>query len=168
MGESYPIIPLHHPGMGQIWHYNSGPNYAPGYPTTIHRPEGQIRLTQMDGVPIPTTTTCSQGPVSTFASPPGWQAEELLAPGDLTKPLSALYGALLGTNSPKLEKLWESWHRDIPSLDREGWEDCLEYGPKLVISSKDKLMVKFLHGIYYTSQIHFRTETLHALDVKHM
>lgn len=78
---------------------------------------------------------------------------KLLAPGGLAKPPSTLYGALLGTDSPKLEKLWKTWHSDIPSLDREGWEDCLEYGPKLVISSKDKLIqVKFLHRIYYTPQ----------------
>lgn len=71
--------------------------------------------------------------------------EELLIPGDLTKPLYTLYGALLGNDSPKLEKLWETWHSDIPSLDREGWEDCSEYGPKLI-------QVKFLHRIYYTHQ----------------
>lgn len=79
--------------------------------------------------------------------------EELLAPGDLTKPLSTLCGALLGTDSPKLERLWDTWHRDITLLNREGWEDCLEYGPKLVISSNDKLIqVKFLPRIYYTPQ----------------
>lgn len=34
--------------------------------------------------------------------------EELLAPGDLTKPPSTLYGALLGNDSPKIERLWET------------------------------------------------------------
>lgn len=45
------------------------------------------------------------------------------------------------------------WHGDIPSLDKEGYEDCLDYCPKVVIASKDKLIqVKFLHRIYYTPQ----------------
>lgn len=79
--------------------------------------------------------------------------EDLLSPGDLSKPLSSLYNALLGRDSPKINELWEKWRADIPSLDREGWEDCLEYGPKLVIASKDKLIqVKFIHRVYYTPQ----------------
>lgn len=91
-----------------------------------------------------------------FPQKPVLQADpikELLTPGDLTKPLSTLYVVLLGKDSPKIERLWEMWHRDIPALDKEGWEDCLDYGPKLVIASKDKLIqVKFLHRIYYTPQ----------------
>lgn len=40
---------------------------------------------------------------------------------------------------------------DISSLEKEDWEDCLEQGPKLVVSSKDKLIQdKFLHRVHYT------------------
>lgn len=64
--------------------------------------------------------------------------QELLAPGGLDKPFSALYGVLLGVNSPKVDRLWEIWKINIPSLNKEDWEDCLERGLKLVISSRDK------------------------------
>lgn len=48
--------------------------------------------------------------------------------------------------------MWEMWRDDIPSLDRESWDDSLEGGPKPVISFRDKLiLVKFLHRVYYTS-----------------
>lgn len=40
--------------------------------------------------------------------------EELFSPGDLGKPLSTLYGACLGTDSPKLDRLWEVRHTGIP------------------------------------------------------
>lgn len=56
--------------------------------------------------------------------------EELLIPGDLGKPLLTLYGAL-AVDSPKPERLWEYWQKDITSMDEEDWEDCLEQGPKL-------------------------------------
>lgn len=50
--------------------------------------------------------------------------------------------------------MWEMWRDDIPSLDRESWDDSLEGGPKPVISFRDKLiLVKFLHRVYYTSQL---------------
>lgn len=81
------------------------------------------------------------------------QIPELLFPGKLDKPLSTLYAALLGTGSPKMDGLWDVWHGDIPSLDKEDWEYCLDQDPRLVISSRDKLIqVKFLHRIYYTPQ----------------
>lgn len=76
-----------------------------------------------------------------FPTPPLLQLdpnEELLSQKNLAKPLSALYGSLLVTDSPKVEKLRYSWKRDIPSLNREDWEDCLGQCPKLV-SSRDKL-----------------------------
>lgn len=77
--------------------------------------------------------------------------EQILSPGALDKPLSTLYGALLCTNSAKLEKLWEYWQVDVLSLDRQSWEEGLEQAPKLVISSRDKLtQVKYLHRVYYT------------------
>lgn len=66
--------------------------------------------------------------------------EELLSQEDLEKPFSALYGALLIIDAPKIERLWDLWKQDIPSLDKEDWEDCLNQCPKLVISSRDKLM----------------------------
>lgn len=79
--------------------------------------------------------------------------EELLAQESLTKPLSSLYLSLLSLESPKMERLWEAWKADIPSLEREDWEDCFEDSSKLVISSRDKLMqIKFLHRINYTPQ----------------
>lgn len=77
--------------------------------------------------------------------------EELLAPVDLDKPLSTLYGALLCTDIPRMGKLWEYWRGDIPSLDREDWEDSLEQDPKLVISSRD-ILIKFLHQAYFTPE----------------
>lgn len=46
---------------------------------------------------------------------------ELLSQEDIEKPLSALYGTLLCTDSPKIESLWDLWKQDIPSFDRE---DC--------------------------------------------
>lgn len=89
-----------------------------------------------------------------FPQPPSLQANpirELLTPEDLEKPFSTLYTALLMVDSPKVEKLFEYWQKDIPSLDGEDWGDCLEQVPKLVISSKDNLIqVKFLHRVYYT------------------
>lgn len=89
-----------------------------------------------------------------FPQPPILQAdhfEELLAQGDLKKPLSSLYGALLCANSPKIELLLEIWKEDTPCPEKEGWKDCLEQGPKLIISSRHKLLqVKFLHRVYYT------------------
>lgn len=52
-----------------------------------------------------------------------------------------------------MEGLWKVWQSDLPSLDREDWDDCLEQGPRLVISSRDKLIqVKFLHRVYYMPQ----------------
>lgn len=94
--------------------------------------------------------------------------EELLAPRDLRKPLSSLYGALLCTDLPRMGKLWEHWKGDIPSLDKEGWEDCLEQGPKLVISSRDELIqVKFLHRVYYTPGRLHRSVTLCVPAAKH-
>lgn len=65
--------------------------------------------------------------------------EELLSLDALDKPLSALYRTLPITDSPKIERLWDLWKEDIPSLDREDCEDCLEQCPKLV-SSRDKLI----------------------------
>lgn len=78
-----------------------------------------------------------------FPQPPGLQADQiegLLTLIDLEKTLFTLYGALLTADSPKLEKLFEYWQKDIPSLDREDWEDCLKQGPKPLISYKDKLI----------------------------
>lgn len=50
-----------------------------------------------------------------------------------------------------MDKLWDMWKIDIPASDRENWADCLEQGPKLVISSGDKLIqIKFLHRVYFT------------------
>lgn len=88
---------------------------------------------------IPATSRCwgsvKTGPI-----------EEMLSLGDLDKPLSSLYGALLCTHLPRMGKLWDYLRGDIPSLNREDWEASLEQGPKLVISSRDKLIqVKFLH-----------------------
>lgn len=52
-----------------------------------------------------------------------------------------------------MDMLWEKWQADIPSLDRETWEECFEDNSKLVISSRDKLLqTKFMHRIYYTPQ----------------
>lgn len=66
------------------------------------------------------------------------------------KTFSALYGTLLITDFPKIDRLWDQWQMDIPSLDREDWEDCLEHCPKLVISSRDKLIqTKCLHQVYF-------------------
>lgn len=77
--------------------------------------------------------------------------EMVLSQDGLRKPLSALYGTLLKTDSPKVEKLWALWKADIPTLDREHWDDALEQNSKLVISSKDKLIqTKLLHRVYYT------------------
>lgn len=77
--------------------------------------------------------------------------ETVLSQEDLRKPLSVLYGTLLRTDSPKIEKLWDNWRTGIPSLDREDWEDSLEQCPKLVISSRDKLIqIKLIHRVYHT------------------
>lgn len=77
--------------------------------------------------------------------------EDLLFCSELEKPLSALYGTLLTTDSPKMDRLWKVWKMDIPALDKEDWVDCLEQGPKLVISAGDKLIqIKFLHRVYFT------------------
>lgn len=49
--------------------------------------------------------------------------------------------------------LWDKWRADIPSLDRETWEECFNNSSQLVISSRDKLIqTKFLHRIYFTPQ----------------
>lgn len=79
--------------------------------------------------------------------------EEHLAQGSLPKPLSSLYLALLSLDTSKMDSSWEAWKEDIPSLDRENWEDCFESSSKLVISSRDKLIqTKFLHRVYYNPQ----------------
>lgn len=44
--------------------------------------------------------------------------EELLAQGDLCKPLPVLYRAFLSVDSPKNEHLWNLWNGDILSLYR--------------------------------------------------
>lgn len=76
--------------------------------------------------------------------------EMVLSQEGLRKLLSALYGTLLRTDSLKIEKLWSLWKEDVPSLDREDWEDSLERSPKLVISSRDNLIqTKLLHRVYY-------------------
>lgn len=65
--------------------------------------------------------------------------EVILAQETLKKTLSTLYLALLGVDSPKMNALWEKCQTDIPSLDREAWEECFEAGSRLVVSSRDKL-----------------------------
>lgn len=75
----------------------------------------------------------------------------VLSQEDLQKPLSVLNGTLPRTDSPKIEQLWERWKADIPSLEREDWEDSLEQCPKLVILSRDRLIqIKLLHRVYHT------------------
>lgn len=50
-----------------------------------------------------------------------------------------------------MDKLWDRWKVDIPTLDKEDWDECLGQGPRLVIASGDKLIqVKFLHRFYFT------------------
>lgn len=92
-----------------------------------------------------------------FPVPPHLQLdplEDLLSSSDLEKPLSALYNTLLPREIPKMDRLWNAWKSDIPTLDREDWEACLEHGPKLVISAGDKLtQTKFLHRVYFTPAI---------------
>lgn len=79
--------------------------------------------------------------------------EELLAQESLSKPLSSLYFSLLSLESPKLERLWEAWNNDIPTLEREDWNKCFEDSLGLVISSRDKfIQTKFLHRVNYTPQ----------------
>lgn len=79
--------------------------------------------------------------------------EETLAQEILKKTLSTLYLALLETDSPKMHSLWAKWQADIPSLNRETWEECFEDGSKLMVSSRDRLLhTKFLHRVYYTPQ----------------
>lgn len=79
--------------------------------------------------------------------------EELLAQESLSKPLSSLYMSLLSLDSPRLESLWEAWRTDIPTLEREDWNDCFEDGFGLVISSRNKVIqAKLLHRVYYTPQ----------------
>lgn len=55
-----------------------------------------------------------------------YPVEELMSQSGLEKPLSALYGTLLASDSLKIDKLWDLWKQDIPSLDKEDWEDCLD------------------------------------------
>lgn len=89
-----------------------------------------------------------------FPNPPVLQfdpVEDLLSCSDLKKALSALYGTLLNTDSPKMDRLWRLWKRDIPTLEREDWDKCLESGPRLVVAAGDKLtQIKFLHRVYFT------------------
>lgn len=107
----------------------------------------------MDGIPILSATPCVRTQFPMVPSLKADTIEELLVQKSLSKPLSTLYLALLKVDSPKMEALWEKWRVDIPSLDRETWEDCLENRSKLVISSRDKLIqTEFLHRIYYMPQ----------------
>lgn len=89
-----------------------------------------------------------------FPEPPLLQldpVEDLLSCSGLEKPLSALYGTLLTIDYPKMDKLLDMWKLDISTLDREDWLDGLEHGPKLVISSGDKVIqIKFLHWVCFT------------------
>lgn len=58
-----------------------------------------------------------------FPEPPLLQLdpiEDLLSRSGLEKPLSALYGTLLTTESPKMDKRWDRWKLDIPTLDKGG------------------------------------------------
>lgn len=82
--------------------------------------------------------------------------DDLLAQESLFKPLS--YLVLLSVEPSKMEKLWEAWRADIPTLDREDWEDCFKDSSKWMVTSRDKLIqTKFqrvctillrLHRIY--------------------
>lgn len=50
-----------------------------------------------------------------------------------------------------MDRLWEVWKLDTPTLEKEDWVDCLKRGPKLVVSTGDKLIqIKFLHRVYFT------------------
>lgn len=62
-----------------------------------------LQLKHATGAQFPRPITLKADPI-----------EELLAPGDLTKPLSTLYSALLGNESPKIERLWETWTVTYP------------------------------------------------------
>lgn len=76
--------------------------------------------------------------------------EELFPQESLSKSLSSLYLALLSEDSPKMGRPWDRWETDLPGLDREDWEDCLEDSIKLLISSKDKLIqVRILQSLLY-------------------
>lgn len=98
-----------------------------------------------------------------FPTPPALRAdvvEELLAQESLHKPLSALYLTLLRTDSPKMEALWDKWRTDIPTLDKETWEEWFENSSQLVISSRDKLIQsKFCTG--YTLRLKDCAEYTH-------
>lgn len=90
---------------------------------------------------------------STMLSNWGHCFPSILAKETLKKTLSALYLALLGGDSPKINALWGQWQDDIPNLDRETWEVCFEEGSRLMVSSRDKLLqTKCMHRIYYTPQ----------------
>lgn len=101
-----------------------------------------------------TTLSCSRRPGCNFHNHPSSRLITLKScwlRETLKKPLSSLYGALLCANSPKIELLLEIWKEDTPCPEKEGWKDCLEQGPKLIISSRHKLLqVKFLQRVYYT------------------
>lgn len=92
--------------------------------------------------------------------------EGLLAQESLTKPSSALYVTLLRVKSPKMDRLWEQWQADIPTLDREA---CFEDSSKLVIASRDKLIqTKFLHSVFLTPQNLHRIYPQRSYDRGHL
>lgn len=91
-----------------------------------------------------------------FPTPPDLTSDavkELLAQETLPKPLSALNFNLIRKDSLKMDVLWSRWGADIPTLDRESYEESFAESFKLVISSRDKLIqAKFFHRTYLTPQ----------------
>lgn len=104
----------------------------------------------LDVFSLCSTPPCCQGSISHSSSPPiGSCWGTVVSEGSWETFIWPIRDP--ACYSSKIEKLWDSWKQDIPSLDREDWEDCLEQCPKLVISSRDKLIqISFLHWLYYT------------------
>lgn len=96
---------------------------CPGVLFQIFPVVSEVQFAGLDAVPVLPATT-AQFPQNLTLKVDF--IKDMLVSGGLNKPLTALYNALLCTAVPRMEKLWEYWKGDIPSLNKEDWEDSLE------------------------------------------
>lgn len=87
----------------------------------------------------------SQGSISSAAPPPGRPNRETMRNYSHRVTLLNPFLHYMGHSLILTPLSWSKCGRV------ESWNDCLAGGPKLMSSSRDKLIqVKFLHGVYYT------------------